>query len=75
MTATARGLFIGSGIIEAACKTVIWFKAGASGNVLDRSRRLRNSRSPLHHWLGGLFEDHWESLDDSKFYVKHLGIA
>ena len=34
-----QNLFIGSGVIEAACKTVICQKAEAVWNVLDRSRR------------------------------------
>ena len=53
-------LFVGSGVIEAGCKTVIGSRLKQSGHVLDRSRSQRHhrpamlpSQRPLRGLLGG----------------------
>ena len=59
-TFRAQGLFVGSGVIEAGCRTVInarlkqscmfWSVRGANAIIALRCRRL-----------SGRFEDYWES--------------
>ena len=43
----SRGLFTGSGVVEAGCKAVIGQRLKLSGMRLDRRRRRRHRRAPL----------------------------
>jgi len=43
----AQHLFIGSGVIEAGCKTIIGSRCKTVRHVLDRSRRKRHPGAPL----------------------------
>ena len=43
----AKGLFVGSGVIEAGCKTVIGSRLKQFGNVLDCSRSQPDHRASL----------------------------
>ncbi len=55
-----QGLFVGSGVIEAGCRTVIAPRLKRSG--MFWSVRGANAIVALRCWrLSGRFEDYWES--------------
>ena len=47
-TFRSRGFFIGSGVIEAGCKTVIGARCKQSGYVLGRTRSGKHPGAPLY---------------------------
>ena len=56
----AQGLFVGSGVIEAGCKTVIGTRLKQSG--MEWSVRGANAITSLRCiFVSGRFEDYWES--------------
>ncbi len=56
----AQGLFVGSGVVEAGCKTIIGFRLKQSG--MEWSVRGANAITALRcTMLSGRFEDYWES--------------
>ena len=56
----AQGLFVGSGVVEAGCKTVIGLRLKQSG--MEWSVRGANAIISLRSlFLSGRFEEYWES--------------
>jgi hypothetical protein len=56
----ARGLFVGSGVVEAGCRTVVGKRLKCSG--MFWSVRGANAILAPRCWrLSGRFEDYWES--------------
>jgi hypothetical protein len=56
----AQGLFVGSGVVEAGCKTIIGQRLKQSG--MEWSLRGANAIISLRCMIkSGRFEDYWES--------------